>query len=72
MKKFLLFISAIFMCVICRADTFTQYWYVEDNTPIQTSCTTGGDIILPTPPTKYGYDFIGWEKLPLQRIEYLE
>lgn len=72
MKRIALFIITLFVCVICRADTFTQYWYVEDNTPIQTTCTTGGDIILPTPPTKYGYDFIGWEQLPLTRIEYLE
>ncbi len=57
---------------MCYGATFNQYWYIEDNAPIQTSCTTGGDIILPTPPIKYGYDFIGWEKLPYVPIEYLE
>ena len=59
------------MCTISHAETFNQYWYVENNTPIQTTCETGGDIILPTAPTKYGYDFIGWEKVPIKRIEYL-
>ena len=71
MKKILLFIITLFVCVVCYGATFNQFWYIEDNTPIQTSCTTGGDIILPTPPTKYGYDFIGWEKVPLTRIEYI-
>ena len=60
------------MCSISHAETFNQYWYVENNTPIQTTCETGGDITLPTAPTKYGYDFIGWEKLPYIPIEYLE
>ena len=59
------------MCVVCYGATFNQYWYIEDNAPIQTTCTTGGDIILPTPPTKYGYDFVGWEKTYVP-IEYLE
>lgn len=72
MKRIALSIITLFVCVICRADNFYQHWYVEDNAPIQTSCTTGGDIILPTSPTKYGYDFIGWEQLLIQRIEYLE
>ena len=72
MKKFLISVITLFICVVCYGATFNQYWYVEDNAPIQTSCTTGGDIILPTPPIKYGYDFIGWEKLPITRIEYLE
>ena len=60
------------MCGISHAETFNQYWYVENNTPIQTTCETGGDITLPAAPTKYGYDFIGWEKSPYIRIEYLE
>ncbi len=72
MKRIALFIITLFVCVVCYGATFNQYWYIEDNTPIQTSCTTGSDIILPTPPTKYGYDFIGWEQLPYVRIEYLE
>ena len=72
MKRIALSIITLFVSIVCYGATFNQYWYVGDNTPIQTSCTTGGDIILPTPPTKYGYDFIGWEQAPLQRIEYLE
>ena len=72
MKRFVFLLTTIFMCSILHAETFNQYWYVENNTLIQTTCETGGDIILPTAPTKYGYDFIGWEKLPYIRIEYLE
>ena len=72
MKRFVFLLTTIFMCTITCAETFYQYWFVENNTPIQTTCETGGDIILPTAPTKYGYDFIGWEKVPIKRIEYLE
>lgn len=72
MKKFLLSIITLFICVVCYGTTFNQYWIVDDNAPIQTTCTTGGDIILPAPPTKYGYDFIGWEQSQFRRIEYLE
>ena len=61
---------------ICKADFFpllNQYWYNEDNTLYsQTTCSTGGDITLPQTPTKYGYDFIGWEQVHFIRIEYLE
>ena len=72
MKRFVFLLTTIFMCTISHAETFNQYWYVENNTPIQTTCETGGDITLPAAPTKYGYDFIGWEKLSYIRIEYLE
>ena len=72
MKRFVILLTTIFMCSISHAETFNQYWHVENNLSATTQCTTGGDIILPTAPTKYGYDFIGWEKLPYIRIEYLE
>ena len=59
--------------MISHAATFNQYWYNEDNTLYsQTTCSTGGDINLPTAPTKYGYDFVGWGKLLYIPIEYLE
>ena len=67
MKRIALSIITLFVCVVCYGATFNQYWYVGDDSYATTSCTTGGDIILPTPPTKYGYDFVGWEKLQIQR-----
>ncbi len=71
MKRFLILLTTLF-CTVVYGATFNQYWYNEDNTLYsQTTCSTGGDITLPTPPTKYGYDFIGWEKTYTQ-IEYLE
>ena len=54
------------------ATTYTSTWYNEDGTVYDTStCQSGGDITLPTAPTKYGYTFIGWEKA-YTRIAYLE
>ena len=73
MKKLLVVLCMAFICRVTRADTFNQYWYNESVLHAQTSCQTGGDINLPaTAPTKYGYDFIGWEKLTYTPIEYLE
>lgn len=73
MKKLLVGLSFIFISTIARADTFNQYWYNESVLHAQTSCQTGGDINLPvTAPTKYGYDFIGWEKLSYTPLQYIE
>ena len=37
-------------------------WLNEDGTNYtQTTCEAGGDIILPTAPTKRGYTFMGWK-----------
>lgn len=73
MKKLLVGLSLIFISTIAHGDTFNQYWYNESDLYAQTSCQTGGDINLPaTAPTKYGYDFIGWEKLPYTPLQYIE
>ena len=70
MKKFLVLFFSIFICSIAHADTETINWYVDETSYATTTCQTGGDIILPTTPTKYGYTFQGWANyIP---IEYLE
>jgi len=38
----------------------TVRWYVDDTLYDTTTCTLGGDIVLPTPPTKVGRVFHGW------------
>ena len=44
---------------------------MDDNVYATTTCESGGDITLPTAPTKYGYTFQGW-KPNYTKIEYLE
>ena len=70
MKKFLLTLSAIFMCIGAHAKTETINWYMDGNTYATTQCETGSDIILPQTPYKYGYTFNGWASFT--PIEYLE
>ncbi len=70
MKKFLLTITAIFMCIGAYAKTETINWYMDGNTYATTQCETGSDIILPQTPYKYGYTFNGW--FGYTPIEYLE
>ena len=43
---------------------------MDGNTYATTTCQTGGDIILPNTPYKYGYTFQGWSTYT--QIEYLE
>ena len=38
-------------------------WYVDGDSYAQTTCEIGGGVTLPTEPTKYGYDFIGWSEI---------
>ena len=71
MKKFLVLFFSIFICSIAHADTETINWYVDGTSYATTTCQTGGDIILPNTPYKYGYTFQGWKE-PFTRIEYLE
>ena len=69
MKRiFVLF--GILISAVCYADTETINWYVDDTVYATNTCTTGGDINVPTPPTKHGYDFTGW--VSYTPIEYLE
>ena len=64
MKKLLYFafllFFAFFGCV--TADTIDIKWTLDNQTYTTTTCTVGGDVILPTPPTKRGYVFHGWKK----------
>ena len=59
MKKVLV-LSVLLFCRLAFADTETINWYVGTTLYDTTSCQTGGDIDLPTPPTKRGYTFNGW------------
>ena len=71
MKKILVLLSILF-CGVVHADTITLNWLNDDKTVSSTtSCTIGGDVILPTPPTKYGYTFQGWSAnyIPIEYIE---
>lgn len=69
MKRFIVFLLLVF-CSAAHADTETINWYMGDNVYATTTCESGGDITLPTAPTKYGYTFQGWSGyVP---IEYLE
>ena len=70
MKRLFVLLFLIFPC-IARADTLNLNWIVDGQTYAQTTCTVGGDLTLPTAPTKYGYTFQGWE-VPYSRLEYLE
>lgn len=69
MKKFTILLLLLF-CGLARADTETINWYVGTTLYDTTSCQTGGDIILPTQPTKRGHTFQGWYFYT--PIEYLE
>lgn len=62
MKKFLILLATLFIGIVAaHADTANITWLNEDHTTYDTStCTVGGDIILPTTPTKRGYTFRGW------------
>ena len=67
MKKFLLFVVALFVCGVAFAHTVN--WH-DGNTTTQTTCTAGDNITPPTPIGKYGYHLKKWlEYIP---IEYLE
>ena len=59
--KCLLVLFGILICSICRADTETTNWYVNGELYDTTSCEYGGNIDVPTPPSKRGYTFQGWE-----------
>ena len=60
MKRFLLFISALFICNIAIADDITINWDINNQTYTTTTCEIGNDVLLPTTPTKRGHIFRGW------------
>ena len=73
MKKFIITLTAIFICTNVHAEILNINYMNEDNTIYENgTCTIGGDLILPTPPTKRGYTFNGWMPADVQQIEYLE
>ncbi len=69
MKKFLLFITAIFICGAAIAQTIR--WHIGDTVYQTTTCNAGESITPPTAPDRFGYTFQEWEVL-FTRIEYLE
>lgn len=69
MKKFLVFLCAIFICTFAFAHSVE--WYVDDSLYQTTTCDAGDSITPPTAPTKYGYSFAGWELLYTQ-LEYIQ
>ncbi len=62
---------AICICTFAIADTVNITWKNGDTTYDTTTCTVGGDLILPTPPTKTGYNFVGWEIKPTKELQYI-
>ena len=70
MKRLFVLLFSLLLCNVSYADTETINWYVDGTSYATTTCQTGGDIILPNTPYKYGYTFQGWNAYTL--IEYLE
>ena len=70
MKRFLLFIFVLFICIGARAETVNLSWYVDNQVYQTTTCETGGNVTPPTAPNKKGYTFQEW--LSYTPIEYLE
>ena len=62
MKRFILTLIAIFICTIAYAENITINWGVDNQTYTTTACEIGGDVALPTTPTKRGHIFRGWQK----------
>lgn len=71
MKKFFVFLCAMFVGVVALAQTINVNWKVGDTTYASNTCEYGGTLTVPsTPPTKYGYTFQGWG--PYTFLEYIE
>lgn len=71
MKRIIIFLILSF-CRFSYADIEVINWYNEDGSKYATTtCDVGGDVILPTTPTKYGYTFTGWKR-KIRQIEYLQ
>lgn len=72
--------SAVFSFVFCFSmilqnfaygETLTIDWLVDGDSYTQTTCTVGGDLILPAAPTKTGHTFVGWDVTRYTEIEYI-
>jgi hypothetical protein len=59
MKRLLFIISALSICTIAIADQITINWGVDNQPYTTTTCTVGGDVILPSV-SKRGHVFRGW------------
>ena len=71
MKRFVFFIAILF-CNVVIADTININWKNGDTTYEQSTCTIGGNLDVPTiAPTKYGYDFVGWNVRAAKELEYV-
>ena len=63
MKRFGFILCAMFFCITAIAQTISIDWKVDNNIYNQSTCEYGGDLNVPTAPTKYGYTFNGWASL---------
>lgn len=74
MKRFLVSLFSLLLCVIAYADTINLHWLNHDGTNYtNTTCVVNSDLILPsTPPTRYGYTFTGWKITNYTPLEYIE
>ena len=61
MKRLLLFLFAMVVGV-AFADTRTINWYIDGQTYDTTTCEFGTNVTPPTPPAKYGYTFVQWQR----------
>ena len=71
MKKLLVFIGTLFICVVAFAQTINVNWKIDDTTYATNTCEYGGTMTVPTAPTKYGYTFQGW-KVGYIELAYIE
>jgi uncharacterized repeat protein (TIGR02543 family) len=54
-------ILSLMITTVSYADTETIKWYVDGNVYNTTTCQSGGNVTLPTQPSKPGYTFVGWQ-----------
>lgn len=61
-------------CTMCAvADTINVNWVVDGANYANTTCETGGDLILPqNTPSKYGHTFVGWRQPIYYKLEYIQ
>ena len=69
-KRIIICFAMMCFCCDAFADTINIDWIVDGQQYQTSSCTVGGDLNVPTPPEKYGYNFIGW--VSFTPIEYIE
>ena len=67
MKRFFVFLFAVFVCTDLIA--YTINWYIGNDVYHTTTCEGGEDITPPTAPEKYGYTFKGWKDV--SPVEYI-